>query len=771
MRPVVRHHPLGSAGPMLKSNRSSKFVPYIALAAITAFMIVFVLKLPMSRLDVPYTFEGDGIDKVAQIRNVAETGWLFHNDRLGYPFGYDRLDFPRFDSLNYAIMGPIAAVTGQPGLAMNLYYIAGFFLIGFAGFHSFRHLGLKTEAAFVCALVYTFLPYHVTRGVGHLTNGAYFLVPLGMLALVWVARNELDGTEPVVRRRRLIALIVALLLPLQTPYNGVFFAALCLVAGATAVAQRPRWRSALPAMALIFAVASAFIIELAPVLLHRKMVGEQTFSAARIPIEAETYSLHLNQLLLPPTGYRIAAVAQAKFGFDHAMDMDTPYTEVSNQYLGVFGVLGFAALFWALARAVSARRAINPVLSTNSETAVQIAALLAIAVLVLAMSSGACTLIAYWITSKIRAYNRILPFFAFPCLLGGGWALQALLQRVGALWPRRALIAAITIVALFDVTVLPPFTAHAAAVAAYDRDRDYFESVEKRLGEGATVFQLPVVWYPEYGPLNRMSDYEEFKPFLMTNSLRFSYGAAHGRTGYSWGKFVENQPPADMIARAHSMGFSAILIDGNAYADDQSLNALTSALTSALPQPPSVSPDRRWWLFPLEGCCGAPVPQIEPDKAPRLFDYAADGTSVRFDESGAGRLYIARGWWDPENWGTWSSDGKSLLRMRLDPRPKNAMVVTLDTRMMLGRKLPQRELRIEANGVRIGEASYTEANPIQKLRLDLPEGLVKDDGVLELRFIVTPRATPWTAGVADDDRLIGVGLTELRIAPTASAHR
>src|SRR5688572_28635761 len=96
-----------------------------ALVVLTSIMLFAVLKLPSSRLDVPYTFSGDAIEKLTQVRNVAETGWLFHSDRLGYPFGYDRLDFPRFDTLNYAIMGPIAAVTGEAGLAMNLYFLAG----------------------------------------------------------------------------------------------------------------------------------------------------------------------------------------------------------------------------------------------------------------------------------------------------------------------------------------------------------------------------------------------------------------------------------------------------------------------------------------------------------------------------------------------------------------------------------------------------------------------------------------------------------------------
>jgi len=749
---------------MLRPAFNRELVPYVGLAAIVASLLLLVLQAPVSRLDVPYGFEGDGVDKLVQIRNVAETGWLFRNDRLGYPYGYDRLDFPRFDSLNYAIMGPIAAVTGEAGLAMNLYFITGFFLIALAGFYSFRRLGLRSDAAFLCALLYSFLPYHVYRGVGHLTNGAYYLVPLGMLTLVWIARNELETGQAGSRIRRVIALTVALLLPLQTPYNGVFFAALCLVAGSIAVAQRQCWRSALPAIVLLGAVACSFVVELAPVLAHRISAGDPAVAAARVPIEAERYSLRLNQVLLPTTSHRISALAQTKSAFDDAMDVDSPYTEVSNQYIGAFGVFGFAMLFWALARAVSARRAMGATLSGNPETAVQITAVLALAILVLAMSSGVCTLISYWITSKIRAYNRILPFFAFACILGGGWALQELLRRVRTVWLRYATTVAIGVVALLDTIVLSPFGGRAEVVAAYDRDHTYFASIEQRLGNGAAVFQLPVVWYPEAPVLNDMADYEEFKPFLMTRTLRFSYGGAHGRTGYAWGKFVEGRPAEEMIERTNTMGFAAILIDGRAYSSE-ALKTQTDELAKFLPQPPSVSADRRWWLFPLDGCCGSPPVQIEPDKAPRVFDCTADGTPVRFDSTGAGWLYIAGGWWDPENWGVWSSDVKSLLRMRLDSVPPGPMTLTLDTRMLLGPKLKRRELHVEANGVAIGGAAYVDAEPVRQLRFELPSGVVRDDGLLELRFIVTPRATPTIVGAGPDDRLIGVGLTALSIAP------
>jgi hypothetical protein len=58
-------------------------IPYLAIAIATSVLLLLMVRLPLSRLDVAYTFGGDAMEKLAQIQNVAETGWLFHSYRLG----------------------------------------------------------------------------------------------------------------------------------------------------------------------------------------------------------------------------------------------------------------------------------------------------------------------------------------------------------------------------------------------------------------------------------------------------------------------------------------------------------------------------------------------------------------------------------------------------------------------------------------------------------------------------------------------------------------
>jgi hypothetical protein len=287
------------------------------------------------------------------------------------------------------------------------------------------------------------------------------------------------------------------------------------------------------------------------------------------------------------------------------------------------------------------------------------------------------------------------------------------------------------------------------------------------------VFQLPVVWYPEHAPVGAMGDYEEFKPFLLTRTLRFSYGSAHTRRGYRWGKFVEQSSPEEMIARTHAMGFRALLLDSSAYADAAERNSVTTALTNALEQPPIVSSDHRWWTFSLEGCCGDTVPPIGQAEAPSLFAYTIGSEPLRFGTDGFGALYATGTWAPPGDWGMWQLGTKAGLRMRLDPPTRNALVATLDTRLVLGAKVPERRLRVECNGTVVADLSYSQASPARRVRFDIPQGLIGVDGVLDLQFEVTPQTTPLFVGMGPDSRPLGLGLSQLEIAlspGTSDAH-
>ena len=130
----------------------------------------------------------------------------------------------------------------------------------------------------------------------------------------------------------------------------------------------------------------------------------------------------------------------------------------------------------------------------------------------------------------------------------------------------------------------------------------------------------------------------------------------------------------------------------------------------------------------------------------------------------------ASAWEDPEAWGAWSEGTHAGLRMRIDPVPAGALDLTLDTHVVVGPNVPERNVTLAANGRRIADVTYGLETSGQTLHVEVPAGTVGKDGVLALDFETLPAASPQTAGLSEDGRNLGVGLTSLSITPKGDAR-
>jgi hypothetical protein len=81
------------------------------------------------------------------------------------------------------------------------------------------------------------------------------------------------------------------------------------------------------------------------------------------------------------------------------------------------------------------------------------------------------------------------------------------------------------------------------------------------------VFQLPVMLFPEAAPSAELGDYEHFRPYLATNSLRFNYGALKGRSRGLWQREIAALPTKELVRRIEDYGFSALHLNRLGFAD------------------------------------------------------------------------------------------------------------------------------------------------------------------------------------------------------------
>src|SRR5207249_7101548 len=83
----------------------------------------------------------------------------------------------------------IGLVVPDSILAFNLFFLLTFPITTLIALFVLRRFGLSYGPALVASLLYAFLPYHLLRNC-QLFFAAYYLVPLMVLVIVWLQRDE-----------------------------------------------------------------------------------------------------------------------------------------------------------------------------------------------------------------------------------------------------------------------------------------------------------------------------------------------------------------------------------------------------------------------------------------------------------------------------------------------------------------------------------------------------------------------------------------------------
>jgi hypothetical protein len=84
--------------------------------------------------------------------------------------------------------------------------------------------------------------------------------------------------------------------------------------------------------------------------------------------------------------------------------------------------------------------------------------------------------------------------------------------------------------------------------------------MEKRLGENAMVFQLPVMDYPENGDI-ALPSYEHFRPYLYSQKLWYSFGSDKGRPEGDWQRRFEKLSLGELMPALEHYKFSAVYVN------------------------------------------------------------------------------------------------------------------------------------------------------------------------------------------------------------------
>ena len=318
----------------------------VMLLAVAALWVI--ARPSQSELSVPFIYAGDVLQAQMFIKGMTENGWYLRNPDLGAPGVGENYDFPMADALHLFVIKALSLALHGSGLLLNIYFLLTFPLTALLAFAVLRHKGIAFPVATLGALLYAFQPYHLIRGETHLFLAGYYLVPLVVLLMLWIAEGrgpfgasrEERSTRGAAGAARIGSPYVWLsgLICVAVGIGGVYYAFfacfLLVVAGAVAAL---RWRSRRPilaAAALVLVIAASGLSNLAPSIVYWTKHGFNPTAVQRSPAHAEIFGLKLVQLVMPISTHRISAVAAAVQQYQRSAPLVNENTSASLGFVG-----------------------------------------------------------------------------------------------------------------------------------------------------------------------------------------------------------------------------------------------------------------------------------------------------------------------------------------------------------------------------------------------------------------------------------------------------
>jgi hypothetical protein len=576
----------------------------VGTGAVAMLLAAIFLRVWDGSRHIPMYTSGDANFSLLMAKTVMTNTWVGVDHLLGFPFGSALYD----DSVAYGdasqllIMKFLSLGTSDPVMVMNVFFMGTFFLIAMSAYAVLRDFAFPRLACAVPAILYSLLPYHFLRSEAHLFLAAYYAVPLG----AWIVLRALRGDPLWTRRavggnrvtqwlsgRSLATLAACVVVGTSEVYYAAFTLLLIVPLSLLgAGASRDMKRLIGPVVAVVAIAGSTLAVQLPAIVWHAQH-GVNADVTKRLPTESQRYALDLATLVVPLPGHPVAGINNLSERY-HS-NLDTAPVESIGGALGSWLTLGFlAVVVAAFFAAIGASYVGRARLMADVGVAAGMAFLFG-------TTGAGGTLFAFYVSSQLRGWNRISTFIAFFAATGLAALLAWLLERGVS---RRGQVLGVVALGLVLFTGYKDQTrtgfrpAYAANLAIWRSDSRFISGVEARLPGNAAVLQYPQIFFPEYGSLVKMTDYDELKGYLHSDRLRWSYGAVKGRMPDDWASNVQDLSPKQQIAAAVAAGFRGVVVDTFGYPDGGGdfLRQLTAAVGAPVDL---VSEDGRLVFFDL----------------------------------------------------------------------------------------------------------------------------------------------------------------------------
>jgi len=545
-------------------------------------------------------------------------------DQFGYPLGMNLNYFPGIDITENTFAQLVTLLTGRPFLGINILILLTFPLVAFLAYFLFRMTGLTGALAITGAVVFSLLPYHFGRSLGHTYLATLYSAVTGMAFVLLVGSGRFEQIIATLRKPRtstktktLIIATFAVMIVI-TAWTGVYYVAFTMILGAAAIIWRFAHKATIKNLAIdaipFASIAILAIIGFLPSILATRADPPLAQLSERLPYESVIFAgnlavalLPIPQSSLPGLDFYNASVVEAIAAAGYGES-----TAITNH--GTW-ITALALLTIVITLMVRTRRGtLKDTHTTNSQRLVSLNFIVYLIAVTLAwfIPWGLNYLFAGTITAQIRAWNRWTPILLLLFLLGAAAAIH---RTRAAKRPLIAIPIAAVVLALTAIDSVLPFRSAYAdnikdAAEITKAGNEYREVVNAAIPENCGILQLPNMAYPEGGTVRGVNDYDHFWTSITNPEKKWSYGAVKNTDAGIWSAQLAELPTDQQVANMHAADFCAIHLDTRAFISER-LPDITGNLENRLGAPVATGFDGEWLLFDITNSQPASPEQSE----------------------------------------------------------------------------------------------------------------------------------------------------------------
>jgi len=569
-------------------NKATRYLPYIIASVFSFSIMAFIHGLWRIDIRIPFVFVGDALFHNFFVKNAIDSDLFLRSDMFGAPFGIHFFDFPSMAFFDVLLIRTIGLFSGNWAVVINSFYFLTYPLTAAISVFVIKRMGLSNSIAVLIGVLYSILPYHFYRNIGHLNLTGYYFIPFIAL-LVYLAYIETDGffhSKSIDGKLKInfrsknfrLCIIISACLGMASLYYA-FFAVLTIVLAIVVVYGMERNIQIIKLMSIfVVAICCTVILVMIPSIVFIIINGPNPDAVTRNPDNFNLYSLTISHLLMPIPGHVSGFMQNVREVFQ--ADNSLVINENSNSTLGIIGGLGFISsfffMFWNL----------RLVKNDQNKKVIKLLSILIVTLFVIATYGGFGQLI-FLLIGQIRAYNRLSLFIAFFSLIIVGIFLQELTLRLKnrAKHIMTIIITALLLIGVFDASSSHFRVDQRGIINQMENIEEFVSEIESIMPSGAMVFQLPYTGNnPLFIPAHNVDYYTHFRPLLASDTLRWSYGAPYGRPEDYWQRYVSSQNHDRFLDIISFAGFEGVYVDTHGYIDDgDEIKSVFEYLTGSAP--------------------------------------------------------------------------------------------------------------------------------------------------------------------------------------------